>query len=191
MRNGKHTSSAKRFSNSNDYSHKTINTTKKKKTFLIAVAISIVIILIFLGYIHFRNHPIFLFSYNAITNTVDDEVETYEKYVEKLGEASEKVKSTRSVTVKGAEYLEITGIHVNSDNPKLSTISAKLKNLSDIPRYNVDIRITLFDKNSKEITFLDYKIDTIEPRGEASTYAALKRDLSNCKSYTIALKKAK
>ncbi len=187
MKSDKHTSRTKHFNNSNDYAH-TTQPTKKKKTLLILVVISIIAIVIFLGYLYFSNYPISLFSNNN-ANMANHEIETYEKYIEKLGEASAKVKTSQSVTVKGAEHLEITGLHINSDNPKLSTVSAKLKNLLDSPCYNVDIRITLFDKNNKQITFLDYKINMIEPHGETSTYAALKCDLSNCKNYTIALKK--
>lgn len=196
MGNGKHTSGARRFSEQTKNLHTAkLNTkdTRKKKTHILFILlfIFIIAIFIFLGYQYFSNHPFSIFHHHSTSNTLDDETETYEKYIEQIGEASEKVKTTQSVTVKGAEYLEITGLHINNDNPKLSTISAKLKNLSDKSYHNVDIRITLFDKNNKEITFLDYKIDTIHAYGEVNTYATLKRNLSNCKDYTIALKKSK
>ena len=53
---------------------------------------------------------------NSISNT-DSETEIYQP--------SEKVEVETVLTVKGAEYLEITGVLINTDNPVLSTITAK------------------------------------------------------------------
>ena len=74
--------------------------------------------------------------------------------------------------------LEITGVHINSDDPNLSTVAARLKNNSDQSYENVNLRISLFDKDNNEITFLDYEIKKIEANGEAATHAAVKKDLS-------------
>lgn len=188
MSNEKHSSRRK-------HSHNIINekenrqsqaTNLKKKSlnkiFLLFLILIIISILVFEGYQYFREHPLSLPSSGNVENS--EALEEYE-------EASEKVETKETLSVKGAEYLEITGLYINSDNPELSTVSAKLRNNSDKSYENVNIRITLFDKDNKEITFLDYKIDRVEANGEASTYAALKRDLSICVNYSIALKNSK
>ena len=174
MSKGKHAANAKHFDEP---------TGKKSilKTLFKIVILLIIIILAYLAYdLYFKNLDIFNPS-NTQSN-VDDDIEIYEP--------TEKVEIETVLTVKGAEYLEITGVHINSDDPKLSTVAARLKNNSDQSYENVNLRISLFDKDNNEITFLDYKIDKIEANGEAATHAALKKDLSNCVNYSIALKKS-
>lgn len=210
MSSGKHSASSRHFNirtkeqklkfknktkerNTFNKEHRKSNRNKEKKAIfkkaigciLILIIIAILAVIVYFGYQYFKEHPIDLFS-----KSNHDDVSN-EEYVEELGEESEKVEPTKPLTVIGAEYLEITGVYVNSDDPKLSTVSSKLKNLSNKEYKNINIRITLFDKDDKEITFLDYKIDKLEANGETITYAALKRDLSNFESYSITLIKTK
>lgn len=152
-----------------------ISTEKENFKFLKISIISVLLILTYFLFPIYKNKlPTTYSSDNSNTNSIINEIE--------------KVEIETVLTVKGAEYLEITGVHINSDNPELSTVTAKLKNNSDQSYENVNLRISLFDKNDMEITFLDYKIDKIEANGESSTFAALKRDLSNCENYSIELR---
>lgn len=177
MRGGKHSASAKHF----DTPAKPKEKSKFLKIFFKILILFIITILIYFIYdIYLKNLSIFNFS--NVETDVDEDIEIYEP--------TKKVEVETVLTVKGAEYLEITGVHINSDNPELSTISARLKNNSNESYENVNLRISLFDKDNNEITFLDYKIDKIEANDEAVTFAALKRDLSNCVNYSIALKKS-
>ena len=146
------------------------STEKENFRFLKIFIISVLLILTYFLFQIYKNKlPTAYSSDNYNTDSIINEIETV-------------------LTVKGAEYLEITDVHINSDNPELSTVTAKLKNNSDVSYENVNLRISLFDKDNNEITFLDYKVDKIEANGEASTFAALKRDLSNCENYSIELK---
>lgn len=189
MSNGKHSSSEKHINESKnkksskmDSSYKKQGNSKKrlKIVLLIFLLIIVIAIIIFFIYRYFycsKKLP----TYNG--NNFE------EKNMEVCYEPTEKAETKDTLTVEGAEYLEITGLYINSDNPKLSTVAAKLKNNSDKSYKNVSLRITLFDKDNKSITSLDYKVDKIEANGEASTFAAVKQDLSNCVNYSIALKK--
>lgn len=156
-----------------------------KKILLKFLLVLIMVILIYLIYDTFLK-DISIFNFNKTSDT-DTNSETIADEKIELYEPTEKVEIETILTVNGAEYLEITGVHINSDNPELSTVAARLKNHSDQSYENVNLRISLFDKDNNEITFLDYKIDRIEANGEAATFAALKRDLSNCVNYSIAL----
>lgn len=158
------------------------STEKENFRFLKIFIISLLLILTYFLFQIYKNKlPTAYSSDNSSTNSIIDEIE-------EIYEPTEKVEIETVLTVKGAEHLEITGVHINSDNPELSTVTAKLKNNSDQSYENINLRISLFDKDNNEITFLDYKIDKIEANGESSTFAALKRDLSNCENYSIALK---
>ncbi|MBQ2836137.1 MAG: hypothetical protein IJE68_04820 [Clostridia bacterium] len=173
MSRGKHSANVKHFDEP---------TGKKSilKTLFKIVILFIIIILAYFAYdLYLKDLDIFKSSNSQ--SIVDDDIEIYEP--------TEKVEIETVLTVKGAEYLEITGVHINSDDPKLSTVAARLKNNSDQAYENVNLRISLFDKDNNEITFLDYKINKIEANGEAATHAAIKKDLSNCVNYSIALKK--
>ena len=176
MRRGRHSAKAKHF---DEPSGEKSNLKILKILFKIFLLFIIIILTYFIYDIYLKDLDI-LNSSNTQDN-VDDDIEIYEP--------TEKVEIETVLTVKGAEYLEITGVHINSDNPELSTVAARLKNNSDQSYENVNLRISLFDKDNNEITFLDYKIDKIEANGEAATHAAVKRDLSNCVNYSIALKK--
>lgn len=92
-----------------------------------------------------------------------------------------------SLIVNGADYLEVTGVYINSDNPELSTVAAKLKNNSEQSYENVNLRITLLDKDNSEITSLFYEIDKIEANSDSSTFAALARDLFDCTKFKVTL----
>lgn len=161
------------------------NSQKSQKSILKTI-FKIVIFLIILILIYFV-YDLFLkdldiFNLSDTQNKFEDNIEIYEP--------TEKVEIETVLTVKGAEHLEITGVYINSDNPEQSTVAARLKNNSDQSYENVNLRISLFDKDNNEITFLDYKINKIEANGEAATHAAVKKDLSNCINYSIALKKS-
>lgn len=166
--------------------HSADTNSRKSEKSILKTIFKIVIFLIILILIYFV-YDLFLkdldiFNLSDSQNDVEDNIEIYEP--------TEKVEIETILTVKGAEHLEITGVHINSDNPELSTVAARLKNNSDQAYENVNLRISLFDKDTNEITFLDYKINKIEANGEAATHAAVKKDLSNCVNYSIALKKS-
>ena len=173
MSRGKHSAQAKHF-------NEQIDEKSNSKIFKILILFIIIILAYFIYDIYLKDLDIFNPS-NAQSN-IDNDIQIYEP--------TEKVEIETVLTVKGAEYLEITGVHINSDDPNLSTVAARLKNNSDQAYENVNLRISLFDKHNNEITFLDYKIDKIEANGDAATHAALKKDLSNCVNYSIALKKS-
>ena len=173
MSRGKHAAQAKHF-------NEQIDEKSNFKIFKILILFIIIILAYFIYDIYLKDLDIFNSS-NAQSN-IDSDIQIYEP--------TEKVEIETVLTVKGAEYLEITGVHINSDAPNLSTVAARLKNNSDKAYENVNLRISLFDKDNNEITFLDYKIDKIEANGDAATHAALKKDLSNCVNYSIALKKS-
>lgn len=173
MSRGKHSAQAKHF-------NEQIDEKSNSKIFKILILFIIIILAYFIYDIYLKDLDIFNPS-NAQSN-IDNDIQIYEP--------TEKVEIETVLTVKGAEYLEITGVHINSDDPNLSTVAARLKNNSDQAYENVNLRISLFDKDNNEITFLDYKIDKIEANGDAATHAALKKDLSNCVNYSIALKKS-
>ena len=108
--------------------------------------------------------------------------------IQVIYETSEIVSTSEPLVVKGAEYLEIIGVYINSDNPKRSTVSTKIKNNSNETHENIELSITLLDKNDKTITTLDCKINNLEPNEETVTYTALMEDLSNCINYFITIK---
>lgn len=164
MSRGKHSANEKHF-----------NTSTAKIVFKVLIFLIIVIIGYLVYNICTKNWSVF----STLDLNFNKDTEVYKP--------TEKVEIKTTLTVNGAEYLEITGVYINSDNPNLSTVAARLKNNSDQSYENVNIRINLFDKDNNEITFLDYKIDKIEPHGEASTFAALEKDLSNCVNYSITL----
>ena len=158
MNKGKHSSIKKHFN---------MSTTR------VVFKIIIVLIFILVGYLIY---DILSLETKPTTNTDTQ-----------INEPTEKVEIKTTLTVNGAEHLEVTGVYINSDNPELSTVAARLKNHSDQSYENVNIRINLFDTDNNEITFLDYKIDKIEAHGQASTFAALEMDLSNCVNYSLTL----
>lgn len=164
MSRGKHSAKQKHF-----------DASAIKFVFKILIFFILVVAVYFVYDIYLKDLPIF----SNLDLSFNKNTEVYEP--------TEKVEIKTTLTVNGAEYLEITGVYINSDNPELSTVAARLKNNSDQSYENVNIRINLFDKDNNEITFLDYKIDKIEANGQASTFAALQKDLSNCVNYSIVL----
>lgn len=101
-------------------------------------------------------------------------------------ESSKNVEKT-TLDVENAEFLQITSFNVKNNNSGLYTVTVNFKNVSNQSYENINLRIRLFDENNNEITFLDYKIDKINANDETHTFAALKRDLSNYKKYSISL----
>jgi len=176
MSRGKHSSDAKHLDTS---ANKKYNLKFLKIIFKILLLFIIIIVSYFIYDTFFKDLSIFNSSIKD--NNINENSEIYEP--------SEKVETETFLTVNGAEYLQITGVYINTDNPELSTVSARLKNNSNQSYENVNLRISLFDENNNEITFLDYKIDKIEANGDVSTFAASKKDLSDCVNYSIALKK--
>lgn len=83
--------------------------------------------------------------------------------------------------------MQITSFNVKNNNSGLYTVTVNFKNVSNQSYENINLRIRLFDENNNEITFLDYKIDKINANDETHTFAALKRDLSSYKKYSISL----
>ena len=149
-------------------------TTDEKENFRF-LTIFIICVLLILIYFLFQ---IYVNKLPAVSSSDNSNPNSIIGGTEEIYEPTEKVEIETVLTVKGAEYLEITGVHINSDNPELSTVTAKLKNNSNQSYENVNLRISLFDEDNNEITFLDYKIDKIEANGDAATHAALKKDLS-------------
>ena len=94
------------------------NSPKSEKSILKTI-LKIVIFLIILILIYF--------VYDYLSNTTPSDV--YDN--PEIYEPTEKVEIETVLTVKGAEHLEITGVYINSDNPELSTVAARLKNNSD------------------------------------------------------------
>lgn len=178
---GKHFAGAEKHSTSSNFKNINKRNIQKKivKFLLLIIIILIIAIIAFFTYSYFVKKM-------SGTLTSASEISEEEQYI-----YSEKVEVSKNTSVKGAEYLEITGVYINSDNPKLSTVSARLKNTSDKSYENIKLRITLYDENNNQITTLDYKIAKIEANGEAITHATLKRDLSNCKDYAITLQEPK
>lgn len=178
MSNGKH--SYNRKSKNKDSIEKEKSGNKRILTIVLLSIFLIVAILVSIFFIYKYYLKDILVNSN---NTLDQE---------NLGsyyEPTKKANTEESLTVTGAEYLEITGLYLNTDNPNISTVAAKLKNTTNISYDNVSLRITLLDKDDNVITSLDYKINNIEANGEASTFAAVKQDLSNCVNYSISLEK--
>ena len=111
-------------------------------------------------------------------------------YDEKVfNKPSDIVSITDNLKVNMAEYLEITKLKIKSTEDELYTISADVENTSEESYKDIILRISFFDNNKKVITFLDYKIDNIEANNLISTFATIKRDLSDCKYYSVGLKK--
>ena len=96
------------------------------------------------------------------------------------------VKETQKV--KGADYLEITELTIDEIGNGIYSVSSHIKNISKKTYKNISLRINLLDKNNKKISFLDYKIKKIKPNETSSTRAALKRDLSKYKNYSVELR---
>lgn len=191
MGNGKHHTNGKHLSKfqdnklkDNNYRKKldTSNTQAQKKNAPKIILYTFIILAIVVAGVLLYNH----YNINEdITSSDNNNENLPEVYYDPTKTAN--IKET--LTVNGADYLEVSGLYINNDNPNLSTVSAKLKNISDKSYKNVCLRITLLDKENKIITAVDYKIDTISPNEYASTYAAIKQDLSKCENYAISLKK--
>ncbi len=101
-------------------------------------------------------------------------------------ESSKNIEKT-TLDVENAEFLQITSFNVKNNNSGLYTVTVNFKNVSNQSYENINLRIRLFDENNNEITFLDYKIDKINANDETHTFAALRRDLSSYKKYSISL----
>ena len=156
---------------------------KKVLKFILFIAIFALIALgIYLAYEHFIK--------NKDNNTGKNENVNSEVVYENAAsyELTEEGDTEEIVKVEGADYLEITQFHVIPDS-ELSTVSATFKNTSDQVCENINLLITLYDDNNEEITSLNYSIDKIEANGETLAHAAVKRDLSNCTTCTVALRK--
>ena len=156
---------------------------KKVLKFILFIAIFALIALgIYLAYEHFIK--------NKDNNTGKNENVNSEVVYENAAsyELTEEGDTEEIVKVEGADYLEITQFHVIPDS-ELSTVSATFKNTSDQVCENINLLITLYDDNNEEITSLNYNIDKIEANGETLAHAAVKRDLSNCTTCTVALRK--
>ena len=102
---------------------------------------------------------------------------------------SDKVSINEDLKVNNAEYFQITKLKIKSTEDDLYTISADVDNNSDETFENIILRITFYDTNKKTITALDYKLDSIEANSSVSTFATIRRDLSTCEYYSVALKK--
>ena len=156
---------------------------KKVLKFILFIAIFALIALgIYFAYEHFIK--------NKDNNTEKNENVNSEVVYENAAsyELTEEGDTEEIVKVEGADYLEITQFHVIPDS-ELSTVSATFKNTSDQVCENINLLITLYDDNNEEITSLNYSIDKIEANGETLAHAAVKRDLSNCTTCTVALRK--
>ncbi len=150
-----------------------------KKFFICLIVLLLFCILLGIGYFGFK------YFYND-----NPYIQIQKKYKdnEQFHKASEIVSITDTLQVKDAEYLEISGFKIkNEDN--LYKISSDIENKSNESHSNIDLRIFFFDEKQEIITTLDYKIDNIDANGEISTFATLKRNLDNCKYYSVALKK--
>lgn len=161
------------------HSSKKIKTNKFKFSNLVRILLIILIIFIIsIAIYYFTTYiqPSFADTENT-TNT------------EPVYETSDIVNTKKSLVVKGADFLEIVGVYINSDNPKLSTVSTRIKNTSNEVHENIELRITLLDKNDNTITTLDCKIDKLEANEETITYGALMQDLSDCVNYFVAIRK--
>lgn len=193
MRDGKHSSKSKHSqSTSQDKKEKTRKDNKRykerlnkksnsnfKKFFLLILIFIILVLIVYFVIQYFYRID------GSKETTFTNEI-IYENSV--TYELSEDGKSTENIKVKGAEYLEITKFNVIADK-NISTVSTKFKNNSDKTYKDVELRITLLDKNNIEITSLDYIIDKIDANGEVLAHGAVKKDLSNCTTCAVALRK--
>lgn len=102
---------------------------------------------------------------------------------------SDKVSIFENLKVKNAEYFEITKLRIKQAEEEIYTISANIENSSEKSYNNVIFRISFYDTEKELITALDYKLDSIEGKGSISTFATIRRDLSTCEYYSVALKK--
>jgi len=177
MKEGKHSTDIKKENKINNKDNKN-KFNKFNFSLLLKIILLIVIILIisFLVYYFIKKSATSVTSNNDITNEISYET-------------SETVSTKQSLVVKGADYLEIVGVYINSDNSKNSTVSTKIKNTSNEIHENIELLIVLLDENDNKITSLDCKIDKIKPNEEVLTYSALSQDLSKCVNYSISFKK--
>lgn len=159
-----------------------INGKKFFKFILFIVIFSLIVFGIYFCYVHFIKKAD---NYTEKNENINDEI-VYENAA--AYELTEEGNAEEIVKVEGADYLEITQFNVIPDS-KLSTVSATFKNTSDQVCENISLLITLYDNNNEEITSLNYNIDKIEANGETLAHAAVKRDLSNCTTCTVALRK--
>ncbi len=150
-----------------------------KKFFICLIVLLLFCILLGIGYFGFKyfynDNP-----YIQIQKNLKDNAQFHK--------SSEIIPISDLLKVKDAEYLEIPGLKIEVQD-KLSKISSNVENKSDEDYNNIELRIFLFDDNKEILTFLDYKIDSIEANSSVSTFATLKRNLDNCKYYSVALKK--
>lgn len=165
-----------------DTSYGKANGKKVLKFILFIVIFALIALGIYFAYEHFIK--------NKDNNTEKNENVNSEVVYENAAsyELTEEGDTEEIVKVEGADYLEITQFHVIPDS-ELSTVSATFKNTSDQVCENINLLITLYDDNNEEITSLNYSIDKIEANGETLAHAAVKRDLSNCTTCTVALRK--
>ena len=165
-----------------DTSYGKANGKKVLKFILFIVIFALIALGIYFAYEHFIK--------NKDNNTEKNENVNSEVVYENAAsyELTEEGDTEEIVKVEGADYLEITQFHVIPD-PELSTVSATFKNTSDQVHEDINLLITLYDDNNEEITSLNYNIDKIEANGETLAHAAVKRDLSNCTTCAVALRK--
>ena len=173
MNNEKNTSSIEDFDDK-----KQDKKSKKSKLifFYITIVILVIIFLLICQYFYIK----YIFNVN---NLQEDHTNTTQIYQN----SSETTETSRPLTVKGAEHLEIIGLNINSNDSKMSNISAKIKNNSNKSYKDIKLRITLYDNKNIEITSLDYQFDNIKANKDISIYASIKKDLSNCENYAISL----
>lgn len=153
------------------------------KRIFIIVCLLLIASVIYFAYVHFAKPKEDSNNENDLSTSTEMSFENSTSY-----ELSEDGEAKESIYVEGAEYLEIIKFNVIA-NEDISTVSAKFKNNSNESYEDIELRITLLDDNNVEITSLDYIIDKIEANGEVLAHGAVKEDLSNCTTCTVALRK--
>ena len=147
------------------------------KILLIPLVLFILLILIYLVITNISHS--YVNTDSNIENTINSEP---------VYKISETTSTKESLIVKGAEYLQIIGVYINSDNPKQSSVSIRIKNTSTETHTNLELLIALLDKNNKTITTLDCKIDELASNEETITYCVLMQDLSECVNYSFSIR---
>lgn len=160
---------------------------KLSKCILILIIIAIIIGIGYLFHEHYFKNPsnTELVSSEELTSSNRNNIQNAEEY----HEASDIVSISNTLKVKDAEFLKISSVTIDIEKDELSTFSADIKNTTNELYENIELRIFLLDENKEVITSLDYTLKTIKENSTIPVFATIRKNLNNCKYYSVSLKK--
>lgn len=162
--NGKHSIKRNKVKNMNNSDNVILS--KKKPIFIKFFIALFILILCIEGYLFLSNY-----------DNEKPEISQIEEYDSSLAKSIDEPYRV--------EYLEFEKLDIIKDASNKFNVSAVIKNNEDISHEKVLLKINLFDINKNIITYLDCKLEKIEKKAKLTAFSQVKKDLYNCKYYTV------